>query len=143
MRNMYSPNTAPLVKFVSLHVGRSVVNTWTLRDSDAGSILKDKTCENTFWIQILPVTFPEKTESKVQYWTHSSRTVRTVAAIQTVQIGSQTLFLKRTGWWTATDAVSVDKTVLTAIIYKKKNMNLSDKKYRTEAQLLLDLISNT
>lgn len=43
-------------------------------------------------------------------------TVWTVAAIQTVEVGSEALRLKRTGRRTTTDAVSVDKRLVAAVI---------------------------
>lgn len=43
-------------------------------------------------------------------------TIWTVAAIQTVEAGSEALCLKCTGGRTATNAVSVDKTVFAAVI---------------------------
>lgn len=44
-------------------------------------------------------------------------TIWTVAAIQTVEVSSEALRLKRTGGRTTTDAVSVDKGLFTAVIY--------------------------
>lgn len=117
----HSPNTASLLEHMSLWVWCSMVYTRALGHSDARSIVKNETWGkgniqptvrgiHLIWDQLVGLN-----------------TIWTVAAIQTVEVGSKALCLKCTGGRTATNAVSVYKTLIAAIIYTHgpKDIHLS------------------
>ena len=46
---------------------------------------------------------------------HEALTIWAITSIKTMEIAPKTLFLQRAGWWATTDAIPMDKAVITLV----------------------------